>query len=76
VVRNAVHTKYHANIDAKLYDDAWQDYVTAFPRELYLDQGMIDRVVKLSEKLEGGDPIKPDAIRAAWTNRIVETAKR
>jgi NitT/TauT family transport system substrate-binding protein len=74
VVKNAVHAKYHANIDAALYGDAWQDYVTAFPPKLDLDQGMIDRVVKLSEKLEGGDPIKPDAIKAAWTNRIVDAA--
>jgi hypothetical protein len=35
---------------------------------------MIDRVVKLSEKLEGSDPNKPDAITAAWTDRIVDAA--
>jgi NitT/TauT family transport system substrate-binding protein len=75
-IKNAVHGKYHANIDRQLYDDAWQDYVTAFPQRLDLDQGMIDRVVKLSEKLETGDPIKPEAIKEAWTNRIVETAVR
>lgn len=73
-VKNAVHAKYHANIEAGLYNDAWQDYVTAFPEKLDLDQAMIDRVVKLSDKLEMGDPIKPEAVKAAWTNRIVEAA--
>lgn len=73
-IKLAVHAKYHGNIDGKLYDSAWQDYVTAFPKKLELDQSMIERVVKLSEKLESGDPIKPDAVRASWTNRIVDAA--
>ena len=38
------------------------------------DITMIERVVKLSDKLEMGDPIKPGAVKAAWTNRIVEAA--
>jgi NitT/TauT family transport system substrate-binding protein len=75
-VKKAVHVKFHASIDGQLYDDAWQDYVTAFPRKLDLDQGMIDRVVNLSAKLETGDPINPQAVRSAWTNRIVEASDK
>lgn len=48
----------------------------AFPAAIDLDSAMIDRAVKLANRLQGDEPIDPAAVGAAWTNRYVAAARQ
>lgn len=70
--RDSVRTAYHPNVDKSTFDVAWANQLSAFPKSQRLEVGMIKQVSDFVNKFE--EPIKQEAIDAAWTNAIVEKA--
>lgn len=75
-VRQKVHDKYHAKIDAALYVDAWADYASAFPKSIEISGDMVERVNALAAKVENADPVLPEHVNASWTNEYAAAAAK
>lgn len=71
IVKKAVQEKYHARIDDELYEAAWQDYATAFPAKIDLDQDSIDQVMELAQRLGMGQGISADVAETSWSNEFI-----
>lgn len=70
--RDAVHAKYHAETDKALYDRIWQDFQSAFPKDITVTEDQVVRVTDFIAQFE--KPIPPEAIKTGWTNQYAEEA--